>query len=136
MDIINESRKVLKEYENIVFAYIFGSYTTGTMTKYSDIDIAIYLYNNEIDSEKYLVLKTRLEGILKKDVDICILNTASPLLKFEVCKEGILLFTRDEILENNFRVHTLFEYEDFKKYRDGFYNNMIETLRKEVLSNG
>ncbi|WP_423219139.1 type VII toxin-antitoxin system MntA family adenylyltransferase antitoxin [Caldisalinibacter kiritimatiensis] len=132
MNSVDQIKEILLEYKNIAFAYIFGSFVRNKMTELSDIDIAIYLYNEEISTEDYLNLKTKLEDKLKKDVDIAILNNASPLLKFEVCREGILLFSRDEILESNFKVHTLFEYEDFKKYRDMFYKNMIEKLRKEV----
>lgn len=48
----------------------------------------------------------------------------------------ILLFTRDEVAESNFKVHTLFEYEDMKRYLYISYNAMIRNLRKEVKENG
>lgn len=43
MDIIKKCKNILIEYENITFAYIFGSYAQGKIRVDSDIDIAIYL---------------------------------------------------------------------------------------------
>ncbi|RKD32260.1 type VII toxin-antitoxin system MntA family adenylyltransferase antitoxin [Thermohalobacter berrensis] len=132
MNILEEIKKVLLSKENIVFAYVFGSYARNTMTENSDIDIAIYQKDKEISTDDYLSLKVELEDKTKKEVDLVILNEADPLVKHEVFIDGIRLFSRDETLESNFKVHTVFEYEDTKRFREKFYNNMIEKLRKEV----
>ena len=47
-----------------------------------------------------------------------------------------LLFTRDETIESNYKVKTLFEYDDMKKYLDLSYDKMIERLKKEVRIDG
>jgi predicted nucleotidyltransferase len=52
MDVIAECRKRLMEYENIIFAYVFGSYASGKVREDSDIDIAIYL-KERIDTKEY-----------------------------------------------------------------------------------
>jgi predicted nucleotidyltransferase len=58
MDVIAECRKRLMEYENIIFAYVFGSYASGKVREDSDIDIAIYLKERidkkDIKVEKYI----------------------------------------------------------------------------------
>ncbi|KGG79483.1 DNA polymerase beta [Caloranaerobacter azorensis H53214] len=136
MNILEEIKKVLFSKGNIVFAYVFGSCARNTMTENSDIDIAIYLKDKEISIDDYLSLKVELEDKIKKEIDLVILNEAQPLVKHEVFIEGIRLFSRDETLESNFKVHTVFEYEDTKKLREKFYNSMIENLRKEVKDNG
>ncbi|NLW40437.1 MAG: nucleotidyltransferase domain-containing protein [Tissierellia bacterium] len=135
MDIIEKCRSLLMEYEGIIFAYIFGSYAKGKVNKDSDIDIAIYL-KEKIDIETYLTIKMDLSEACKREVDLIILNEAVPLLKFQIYKNNILLFTRDKSIETRFRVRTLFEYNDMKRYLDLSYNKTIERLKEEVELNG
>ncbi len=122
------------ENDKIVFAYIFGSFVNKS--KYNDIDIAIYLSNGKIDTLEYLNLKRELMDIASVDVDLVILNEANPLLKHEIFKDGIRIFSRNSSLESNIHVHSLFEYEDMKKYYKLSYDTMISHIRKEVQSNG
>lgn len=131
MNITKECRKILIEYENIIFAYIFGSYAKDNIRKDSDIDIAIYL-NSEINPRTYLDMKMDLSENLKREVDLVILNDATPLLKYEIYKKNILLFTRNKTIETGYKVKTLFEYNDMKRYLDLSYDTTIERLKREV----
>jgi predicted nucleotidyltransferase len=135
MDIINKSKDILMEYENIIFAYIFGSYAQGKIRSDSDIDIAIYL-ENSIDMETYFEIKISLMEACKREIDLVILNDATPLLKYEIYRNNILLFTRDKTEETNYKVKVLFEYNDINRYLDLSYNKTIERLRKEVENDG
>ena len=95
MDTINKCKDVLMKYEDIIFAYIFGSYAKGNIRKDSDIDIAIYL-KDSIGSYKYLDMKMKLSEALKREVDLVILNNAIPLLRYEIYKsigKGLWLFS-------------------------------------------
>lgn len=135
MDIIKNCRDILIEYEDIIFAYIFGSYAKDNMRIDSDIDIAIYLIGN-IDTYEYLDMKMKLSEALKREVDLVILNDATPLLRYEIYKSNILLFTHDKAMENKYKVKTLFEYNDMKRYLDLSYNKTIERLKEEVRIDG
>ena len=132
---IKKCKDILIKYEKIIFAYIFGSYVQNKMKLDSDIDIAIYLAE-DFDSGEYLKIKMHLSDNLKKEVDLVILNEAPPLLKHEIYKNNILLFTRDIAIESNYKVKTLFEYNDMKPYLDLSYKRTIERLKKEVEING
>lgn len=135
MDIIKKCKDILIEYEDIIFAYIFGSYAKDNIRKDSDIDIAIYLKDN-IDTYEYLDMKMELLEALKREVDLVILNNATPLLSYEIYKNNILLFTHDRAMENRYKVKTLFEYNDMKRYLDLSYDKTIERLKKEVVIDG
>lgn len=135
MNFIEKCKDILIEYENIIFAYIFGSYVQGKIREDSDIDIAIYLEDN-IDTETYLEIKMDLTKICKRQIDLIMLNNATPLLKYEIYKNNILLFSRDKSIETNYKVRTLFEYNDIKRYLDLSYYSTIDRLKKEVESNG
>lgn len=135
MSIIEKCRDILVEYKSIIFAYIFGSYAQGKDRVDSDIDIAIFLEEN-VDIDTYLEMKMRLEEACKREIDLIILNDTKPLLRYEIYKSNVPLFCRDKSLETRFKVKTLFEYSDFKKYLDLSYDKTIERLREEVKVNG
>ncbi|HOJ11768.1 MAG TPA: nucleotidyltransferase domain-containing protein [Clostridiales bacterium] len=131
MDNIEKCKNILIGYENIVFAYIFGSYAQRVIRTDSDIDIAIYL-EKELAVENYLEIKVDLTEACKREIDLIILNDATPLLKYEIYKNSILLFSRDKAIETSYKVKTLFEYNDMKKYLDLYYDRTINRLKDEV----
>ena len=135
LDIIKRTVDILIKYEDIIFAYIFGSYAKGNIRENSDMDIAIYLKNN-VDTSVYLDMKMKLSENIKREVDLVILNSATPLLKYEIYKNNILLFTHDKTIESKYKVKTLFEYNDIKNYLSLSYDKTIERLKKEVGTNG
>ena len=135
LDIIKNCRDILIKYEAIIFSYIFGSFAKDNIRKDSDIDIAIYLKNN-IDTYEYLHMKMELSEVLKREVDLVILNDATPLLKYEIYKNNILLFTNNKSIEGRYKVKILFEYNDMKRYLDLSYEKTIERLKEEVSKDG
>ena len=92
--------------------------------------------NQNIDSASYLEIKNKLTDTFNIETDLVILNDATPLLKYEVYKNNILIFTCDKTLESNYKVKVLFEYNDVKKYLDLSYDRTIDRLKKEVQWNG
>lgn len=135
MRITEKYKDILMEYESITFAYVFGSYVQGKVRLDSDIDIAIYL-EEHLDIDTYLEIKMCLTEACKREVDLIILNDAKPLLKYEIYKNNMLLFCRDKSKETRYKVKTLFEYSDFKRYLDLSYDRTIDRLREEVKTNG
>lgn len=131
MDIAKKCKDILIEYDNIIFAYIFGSYAQNNLKVHSDIDIAIFL-EKELNSDIYLEIKMKLADKLKREVDLVILNDAPPLLKYQIYRNNLLLFTRDKTIESNHKVKTLFEYNDMKRYLDLSYNKTIKRLKEEI----
>jgi len=96
--------------------YLFGSLAKRRLTPLSDIDIGI-LINKKCD---FFNLQIELIGkfmdVLHEEVDVVILDTAPPLLKFEVIK-GILLFQRDDKTRIEFEVKVRNEYYDTQYLR-------------------
>ncbi|NLX61897.1 MAG: nucleotidyltransferase domain-containing protein [Tissierellia bacterium] len=135
MNIIEKCKEVLMEYKEILFAYVFGSYVQGKIRLDSDIDIAIYL-EDEIDLDRYLAIKMKLTEVCKREVDLVILNEATPLLKYEIYRNNIPIFSRNRDIETRYKVKLLFEYNDIKRYLDMAYQKNIERIRKEVNSDG
>ena len=110
-----------KEHPEIELVYIFGSIAQGRINTLSDIDIALLSDPKEIDDRLYhygykAQILTDLMKLLKtNNVDLVILNEASPLLKHRVLYFGKLIYSKDERKRIQFQVETIDKYLDFKQ---------------------
>jgi predicted nucleotidyltransferase len=91
-ELIKTLKDVFSSDKNVRFAYLFGSIAAKKDTPMSDVDVAVY-FDKRIDAFTYrLKLIERLARILNNEkIDIVVLNNASPLLRYEVINNGILL---------------------------------------------
>jgi predicted nucleotidyltransferase len=115
-EIINKIKPVLQSHREIKLAYLFGSQVTGNTGGTSDYDFALYI--DEQDKKKLYDLKfiliDKISRTLQTDrVDIVVLNiTDSPELKYNIIKEGILIFS-EEPFQVLIEPKILNEYFDF-----------------------
>ncbi len=115
--IIKKLEKEINSHKEIIFAYIFGSFTEIENTSsFNDIDIAIYIdEKNEINDFFYEInLSNKLENLIKIPVDIIRLNTASDVLIYRAT-QGILIKNIDDNLRINFITTSWKKYWDFQK---------------------
>jgi len=102
----------------IIFAYLFGSVAKGTAGNKSDVDVAVFLDPSFAINEEgfgYLsVLTEELSALLSTRVDVVILNSAKIVLKHQVLKSGILIYTKSNEARRTFHERTIREYLDFK----------------------
>ena len=107
---------VLKDGGDIMFAYLHGSFLEGA---FQDIDVAVYLprTTGKRDALKY---ELRLERELKENtgfpVDVRILNYAPLSFRFNVIKNGVLLFSKNEETRCDFE--NLIDFYPFDLLRD------------------
>ncbi len=109
--------KILREYEVVIFAYLFGSHARGEAGKLSDIDVAVYLDPSLPQDAMWDIFLDILSHLSFRDVevDVILLNTASYRLAFEALR-GKLLFSRDEGMRKEFIYRTLRTYLDRRYY--------------------
>ena len=69
--------------KRVLVAYLFGSHAKKIQTPQSDIDIAVLLSETPQKLlEYYLHFMNKLSEILGNNMDLIILNTSPPLLKY------------------------------------------------------
>ncbi|MDY0041129.1 MAG: nucleotidyltransferase domain-containing protein [Desulforhabdus sp.] len=106
-------RKILEDREEILLAYLFGSWARHEQILQSDIDIAVYLDERADPLEAKLKLMGDLSAHLQRDdIDIVILNHA-PLSLL-----GRILAHRKVILDRNPHLRHAFESLTIRKYHD------------------
>ena len=105
---ISHIKSFLEKYDEIVFAYIFGSFVDPEMPFFRDIDIGVYIKDyKESDWYKYeidLPIALETERQYKYPIDINVINRADIFLIKNIIK-GELLFTKDEDFWTDFVVY-------------------------------
>ena len=137
--ITDENKEALKEYfktrKDVAFAFLYGSQARGTATKLSDIDIAVYFYpekRHPIEYEEEVFYKgeddiwTDLERILKKEVELLVLNRVSATVSASAIR-GMPLAINDWGLYLDFMETVSTEGEDFMDFIINDY------MQREVL---
>lgn len=108
----NDKIEKLKEYflkkEEVLMAFIFGSFVNNREMIESDLDIAVYIKPEgkkiEIEEKKRYPISyeiwSDIERIMERGVDIVILNQAFPSLIYNVLKKGIPIVIKEKKLFN------------------------------------
>lgn len=111
--IINDLKEYLSKDDNVLFAFLFGSYATGKQKKRSDIDVAVYFNNPPCGLDLFSLINT-LSDICAADIDLIVLNTASPFLRHQVMKYGVALAIKDQHIYRLFRECVISGYDEYK----------------------
>lgn len=112
--LIDELKTFFITRQEVLFAWLFGSYARGCSNSYSDLDIAIYVKDRGLlhDIDWYLGLKSDLMVLTHKEIDLIILNTAKPLVKHEANMKKVVLLSRDALFEAEYSLRIIKEYND------------------------
>lgn len=118
---LGSAKEYLSTRSDIVASYLFGSQATGKAGPLSDIDVAVLL-NERIPAELYSDIKLDLIQNLaplfgREDIDVVILNQASPLLRHRVLTTRKLLSNSDDRARVGFEAESILDYLDTKPLR-------------------
>jgi len=100
---MNGLKQYFKKRDDVAFSFLFGSQTGRNATKLSDVDIAVYFYPDdrhpiEYEAETRYSMENRvwsdLERVLKKEVDLLVLNRVSATVATSAIK-GVPLSIND-----------------------------------------
>jgi predicted nucleotidyltransferase len=99
-------------------ALLFGSAARERLRPESDIDLAL-LFGEEAVPEGFALLDLRgdLEQCVGRDVDLLVLNTASPIIAHQALKTGLLLRCPDRPAYLRYVVRLISTYADLKRVR-------------------
>ncbi|MGQ9780015.1 MAG: type VII toxin-antitoxin system MntA family adenylyltransferase antitoxin [Bacillota bacterium] len=118
----------LASRNDVVLAFLFGSYPKGKATGRSDVDVAVYFsraYNLATVNE----LTSALETLLQKNVDLIVLNEANPSVAWAALR-GIPLLIRDRAFYLQYMLDVSREAEDFGEFIDDLWRLRRERRRR------
>lgn len=108
--------RVLNSRADVELAYVFGSTSRGERRVDSDLDIAI-LFKEQLPPGDELQLRDELGAAAGVDVDLVVLNQASPLLAHEIISEGKVIVDSGEESQAAFEMRVLSMYLDTSHLR-------------------
>ncbi len=121
--IIEEIKRILSRKDEVIFAYLHGSFTEGS---FRDIDIAVYVDENRINNplEYEITLSIEIERSVNLPIDVRVLNHAPMHFQYRVIK-GELLVSSDDEFRYRFIENLLIEYLDFKPFEDKIIHDIL-----------
>ena len=115
----------LTSRDDIVFAYLFGSYAKRKQTHLSDIDIAVYMkYDNQAFDQKLEILSDLSKKLEADDIDLVILNKAPISLLTKILANKVILIDKDPHVRHAFESLNMRKGFDFS-----FFENQIMEQR-------
>ena len=130
--IIENVHKTISDCRQVSFAYLHGSFVTGSSFK--DIDIAIHInpksyeylsQQGETTLGFIIPVERELENILPYPVDIQLLNAAPLTFRHRVIRSGKLIVDNDPNLRSDFEYLTRVEYFDFSPRRQEYLREAL-----------
>jgi uncharacterized protein len=130
---IDQMLKDLKDYfekrDDVLMAFLFGSYSKSMPHSKSDIDIAVYFrtksnrleweeFDIEYDGEDEIWLD--LEKLLKRNVDLIVLNRARSSIATSAIN-GIPIIIKERGLYLDFMLRVTTEAEDYRETVEDFW---------------
>ena len=135
--IASELGLLLQQEEDVLMAFVFGSWAKDQETIESDLDVAVYLRSPSADVEwgifwdpgKEEALWARVTKIAGREVDLIILNRA-PATVAEAALRGVPLVIKDRRLYLDFLLRISSEATDFREWSEGYWR--LKEMRKDA----
>jgi predicted nucleotidyltransferase len=125
--LIEQLSRLLEPDTDILFGYLYGSSVTDPDLLGSDIDVGVYLKPGDLNAyvKKEEQLTAFLVSHLHNDrIDLRIINTLPLLLKYNILRDGILIFSRDEHERVDFETTSMIRFFELKPSLDE-YNRIL-----------
>ncbi len=130
MDLVDRLQSKIAALPALRLAVLFGSTARGEARLRSDVDLGVLLDPDTRD------LRTHVEAELgraaEREVDVIFLGEAPPLLRFEISRDGVLLFEKEEGLWTDFKVRAMVDWWDWAPYARMFTAAAVRRLREQV----
>lgn len=130
--LIDSLKKHLRNFDEIEFAFLYGSFALNKETPLSDIDIAVYqktskpVYDLRIVELKIESELTRLLPDYK--FEIRSLNDAPLIVVGKIINDGVLLFYKNENLFFDYLVNNRIKFMDYSFIYNPLFNERYTKL--------
>ena len=116
LDRIPDAANYLESRSDVVFAYLFWGLSKGDPKPLSDVDIAVYIVDDE---PFFLVKKEIIENLTDivgtDELDLVILNQSSLPLRINILKNNRLLVDKNPHFRHKYESLTMRKYFDYHR---------------------
>jgi predicted nucleotidyltransferase len=126
--------RALQGRPEVRLAFLFGSSVTKGLNAANDVDIAV-VFAHSVSLLDQCEISARLEEIAGREVDLIDLDDASTLLRWEVVRSGIVLWSKDSRDLADFRARVPIEYFDLQPFLEREAEGLRRVLEPSRWSN-
>lgn len=127
MNAVNALAEALSEQPDVALAVLFGSEASDTAQPDSDLDVGVA---GPFACDRLSSLEVELSRRAGRQVDLVSLDTAPPLLRFEVARTGRVLVERAPHLWPDFKARAMVDWWDWAPYAPRFAAAAAARLRE------
>jgi len=129
-------QKIIEYFQDqseVVAVYLFGSYAKGKERSASDLDLAVLMERDALQTEFSLRKRyvQELGRILRKDIHLVIMNRAGEMLLAQIFKSGKLLLQRHSGLYR-FKAYSYVMIADFMIYRKSAEKGFLQKMKGDI----
>ena len=129
----DQVRSLLGLTPGVALAVVFGSMARPGSPNARDLDIAVL---TDADLELPPLLGVAIERAARRVVDLVHLNTAPPLLRFEIARDGVVVFERRSHTWADFRRRAMVDWWDWAPLARRMHGAAAASLRTAGRSSG
>jgi len=132
---VEKIKEYMKNQNEVVALYLYGSYGTKYQTPLSDVDLAFLPVNQYgVDVYKELEFASELQHIGENEnINLVNLLKVPVTLQMNILKNGQLLFCKDKISLADFKEFVILSYCDFAPDLNEFYKEYDKGMQEELL---
>lgn len=122
---------ILAKKYDIKLIILFGSRAKSRFGFKKDIDIAILTQRRFGTQDEYDMFKDFIQFFKSDNLDFAILNFASPLLRFQVAKDGKPLYEKEQGEFRKFQLMAIKDYWSnckFLKFQQLYLNKVVRQI--------
>jgi len=134
-EIFDILKEVMEKDEKVLFAYVYGSYARDSIHFESDIDVAVYLRSSDVKGyiKKEEELTIELVTKIHMDrIDLRILNVLPLLLQYNILKDGMLIFVKDDRERVDFETRVMDRFFELKPYVDEYQQMLSSKIKSGI----
>ncbi len=121
--------EALEAQPDVDLAVLFGSVATGQANARSDVDVGVL---GALSPERLAALGVTLSRAAGRQVDLIALDTAPPLLRFEVARTGVVLVERVPHLWSDFKMRAMVDWWDWAPLARSIARSAVARLRRQA----
>lgn len=130
MEMLERLKQQASTWPELKLAVLFGSTARGKARPKSDVDLGILL--DPYSPELRFRVEADLARAAGRPVDVILLDGAPPLLRFEIAREGVLLFQREDHLWTDFKTRAMVDWWDWAPTHRMIAAGVVRRLRERV----
>ena len=134
----NDLTRHISSFGGVQLAVVFGSSASGQAGPRSDVDIGVRLEISGCasagsDRAMFQQIEIAIGKAVGRPVDLIDLDTAPPLLRFEIARTGVVLLERVPHAWADFLARAMIEWWDWGPTARSLHAAVARRLRRQVM---